>query len=238
MNAALELQGVTASYGEVVALRNVSFRAEPGRITTVLGANGAGKTTLLKTISGVVRPNPGTVLLHGEPIVGHAPQHLVRKGLVHVPEGRGVIDELTVDENLRLSTLWRRDRAEARQDIREIYERFEALDRRRRQPGASLSGGERQILAIARALLCHPRVLLLDEPSLGLAPLMAQQIMALVRDLVDEGGLSVLLVEQNARSALSIADEAVVLSIGSVVRTGRSDEVLGDPDFRKTYLGI
>lgn len=236
--AVLEVRSLTAGYGEVAALRDISFSVEPGQISAVLGANGAGKTTLLKSLSGVIVPSAGTIDYLGESILGLAPEKLVRRGLVHVPEGRGIINELTVDENLKLSTLWRRDREEVKRDVGDVYERFEPLSRRRDQLGYQLSGGERQILAVARALLCRPKLLLLDEPSLGLAPLVVKQIMTLVRELVDQGGLSVLLVEQNARSALSVADHAVVLGVGEVVSDGPPAGISDDPAFRATYLGI
>jgi branched-chain amino acid transport system ATP-binding protein len=227
---------LTTSYGPVRALDGVSLRAEPGRITAVLGANGAGKTTLLRTISGLVRCAGGRVLLGGEDVTRAPVEAMVTKGMAHVPEGRGVIAELTVDENLRVGSLFRGrvDKAE----FDRVYELFPRLVERRSQPAHVLSGGERQMLVIGRALLARPRVLLLDEPSLGLAPRIAAQIFGLVRGLVDAEGLAVLLVEQNARSALSVADVGVVLNLGRVVATDSARKLLADEALRHAYLGF
>jgi branched-chain amino acid transport system ATP-binding protein len=225
----LRLEDVTTAYGPVVALDGVSLDVAEGEIATVLGANGAGKTTLLRTISGLVRPRSGRVLLDGRDIGSASVEAIVRRGVAHVPEGRGVIAELTVEENLRLGGLWRRER-----DARHVYELFPRLEERRAQPASTLSGGERQMLAVGRALMARPRLLLLDEPSLGLAPRITAQIMRLLRDLRERTGLTVVLVEQNARSALSVADRAVVLALGRVVA---SDETL-DEQLRHAYLGF
>src|SRR3712207_3162859 len=207
--ALLEVENLTAAYGPVRALDGVSLSAEAGRITAVLGANGAGKTTLLRTISGLVRTVSGRVVLDGEDITRAAVEAMVGKGMAHVPEGRGVIAELTVDENLRVGSLFR-GKAE-KSEFDRVYDIFPRIAERRNNPAHTLSGGERQMLVIGRALLAKPRILLLDEPSLGLAPRIVAQIFGLVRQLVDREGLSVLLVEQNARSALSVADVGVVL---------------------------
>ena len=235
--AALEVSGVVSGYGGVQALAGVSLTARPGTITAVLGANGAGKTTLLRTISGFVKARQGRILLDGISLVRRHPEDITRAGVAHVPEGHGVITELTVEENLRLGGLWRAkaDRAAA---LADAYQRFPLLAERRRRAAATLSGGERQILVIARALMARPRVLLLDEPSLGLAPLMVAQVMDLVARLRDEGGLTVLLVEQNARSALSIADQGLVLNLGKVVASARAAELAADVALRKHYLGF
>jgi branched-chain amino acid transport system ATP-binding protein len=234
--AILEVQDLTTSYGPVRALDGVSLRAEPGRITAVLGANGAGKTTLLRTISGLVRCSNGRVLLGGEDVTRAPVEAMVTKGMAHVPEGRGVIAELTVDENLRVGSLFRGRVAKAEFD--RVYELFPRLVERRSQPAHVLSGGERQMLVIGRALLARPRVLLLDEPSLGLAPRIVGQIFGLIRGLVDTEGLSVLLVEQNARSALSVADIGVVLNLGRVVATDSASSLLADEGLRHAYLGF
>jgi branched-chain amino acid transport system ATP-binding protein len=234
--AVLEVEGLTTSYGPVRALDGVSLQAEAGRITAVLGANGAGKTTLLRTISGLVRSSNGRVLLGGEDVTRAPVEAMVTKGMAHVPEGRGVIAELTVDENLRVGSLFRGKVAKAEFD--RVYDLFPRLVERRTQPAHVLSGGERQMLVIGRALLARPRLLLLDEPSLGLAPRIVAQIFGLVRGLVDAEGLSVLLVEQNARSALSVADIGVVLNLGRVVATDSARSLLADEALRHAYLGF
>jgi branched-chain amino acid transport system ATP-binding protein len=234
--AVLEVEGLTTSYGPVRALDGVSLQAEAGRITAVLGANGAGKTTLLRTISGLVRPSAGRVLLGGEEVTRAPVEAMVTKGMAHVPEGRGVIAELTVEENLRVGSLFRGK--VARSEFDRVYDLFPRLVERRNQPAHVLSGGERQMLVIGRALLARPRLLLLDEPSLGLAPRIVAQIFGLVRGLVDAEGLSVLLVEQNARSALSVADVGVVLNLGRVVATDSARSLLADEALRHAYLGF
>ncbi|MGY1833332.1 ABC transporter ATP-binding protein [Geodermatophilus sp. SYSU D01180] len=234
--AVLEVEGLSASYGPVKALDGVTLRAEQGRITAVLGANGAGKTTLLRTISGLVRPTAGRVTLNGEDVTRAPVEAMVTKGMSHVPEGRGVIAELTVDENLRVGSLFRGKVAQDEFD--RVYDLFPRIRERRNQTAHTLSGGERQMLVIGRALLARPKVLLLDEPSLGLAPRIVAQIFGLVRHLVDTEGLSVLLVEQNARSALSVADTGVVLNLGRVVVTDDAARLAGDEDLRHAYLGF
>jgi branched-chain amino acid transport system ATP-binding protein len=232
----LDVVDLTTSYGPVRALDGVSLRAEAGKITAVLGANGAGKTTLLRTISGLVRCSSGRVLLGGEDVTRAPVEAMVTKGMSHVPEGRGVIAELTVDENLRVGSLFRGKVATAEYD--RVYDLFPRLVERRSQPAHVLSGGERQMLVIGRALLARPTLLLLDEPSLGLAPRIVAQIFGLVRQLVDAEGLSVLLVEQNARSALSVADVGVVLNLGRVVVTDEARRLLADEALRHAYLGF
>jgi branched-chain amino acid transport system ATP-binding protein len=235
-DAVLEVSDLTTSYGPVRALDGVSLTAETGRITAVLGANGAGKTTLLRTISGLVRCSGGRVVLAGEDVTRAPVEAMVTKGMAHVPEGRGVIAELTVDENLRVGSLFRGKVAPAEFD--RIYDLFPRLVERRNQPAHVLSGGERQMLVIGRALLARPTLLLLDEPSLGLAPRIVAQIFGLLRQLVDAEGLSVLLVEQNARSALSVADVGVVLNLGRVVVTDQARRLLADEALRHAYLGF
>jgi branched-chain amino acid transport system ATP-binding protein len=231
----LAVEQLTTDYGAVRAVDHVSLRVPRGSVTAVLGANGAGKTSLLRTISGLVRPSAGTVRLDGADITRLPVEEIVRRGVAHVPEGRGVIAELTVLENLRLGGLWRRSAAAP---VNEIHELFPRLRERERQPASRLSGGERQMLSIGRALMGRPRVLLLDEPSLGLAPLLVAQIMALIRRLADERELAVLLVEQNARSALSIADRGVVLNLGQVVAEQAPDKLAADERLRHAYLGF
>jgi branched-chain amino acid transport system ATP-binding protein len=234
----LEIEGLVTTYGAVRALDDVSLRIEPGSITAILGANGAGKTTLLRTISGLVAPRSGRIRWEGEDLTGVPADRIARRGLAHVPEGSGVIAELTVDENLRLGALWRRDRADRGAALREMYELFPPLAERSARAASTLSGGERQMLAIGRALMSRPRLLLLDEPSLGLAPLITAQIMRVLRDLRDRTDLTILLVEQNARSALSIADQGIVVSLGRVVATDTADTLLADDQLRHAYLGF
>ncbi|MGY1709431.1 ABC transporter ATP-binding protein [Geodermatophilus sp. SYSU D00758] len=232
----LEVTDLSASYGPVRALDGVSLRAEAGRITAVLGANGAGKTTLLRTISGLVRSTGGRVHLLGEDITRAPVEAMVQKGMAHVPEGRGVIAELTVEENLRVGALFRGK--VGREEFDRVYDLFPRIAERRDNHAHTLSGGERQMLVIGRALLARPRLLLLDEPSLGLAPRIVAQIFGLLRQLVDEEGLSVLLVEQNARSALSVADIGVVLNLGRVVVTDSARTLMADEELRHAYLGF
>ncbi|MBV2366379.1 ABC transporter ATP-binding protein [Streptomonospora nanhaiensis] len=234
----LSIEELTAGYGAVTALDRVTMRIPRGSICAVLGANGAGKTTLLRTVSGLKRAASGRVLLDGADVTRLGAEHHVRHGLVHVPEGGGVIVELTVEENLRLGGLWRpgrRERAERREEVLELFPR---LRERLTAPAATLSGGERQMLALGRALMARPRVLLLDEPSLGLAPMVTRKIMRTLRELRAARGLTVVLVEQNARSALSITDHGFVLNQGAVVVSGTSQRLLADDRMRHAYLGF
>jgi branched-chain amino acid transport system ATP-binding protein len=235
---ALAIEDIVAGYGGGPVLDGVSVSARPGTITAVLGANGAGKTTLLRTISGLVRPRRGRILVDGANLARRHPEDIARAGVAHVPEGQGVITELTVEENLRLGALPRRGGAVRSAALDDAYRRFPVLAERRRRPAGTLSGGERQILVIARALMAAPRVLLLDEPSLGLAPRMVAQVMDLVRKLRDETGLTVLLVEQNARSALAIADSGIVLNLGKVVAADDAATLAADVGLRRHYLGF
>ena len=235
--AALAIEEVVAGYGGVLALRSVSITVRPATITAVLGANGAGKTTLLRAISGVIRPRGGRVLVSGQDVTGRSAEDMARAGVAHVPEGQGVIAELTVQENLRLGALWRRGRATRAGALAEAYQRFPVLARARNRAAGTLSGGERQMLVIARALMARPRVLLLDEPSLGLAPKIVSQVMELTAGL-RETGLTVVLVEQNARSALSIADQGIVLNLGRVVAAADAAALATDVGLRKHYLGF
>jgi branched-chain amino acid transport system ATP-binding protein len=232
----IAVEKLSVSYGAVQALRDVSFTAETGALTAVLGANGAGKTTLLRTISGLKAPAQGSIAKDGLELVGRAPEDIARSGVGHVPEGRGVIGEFTVEENLRLGAM--ASKADLKSGLAEQYERFPVLGDRRRQHAAKLSGGERQMLAMARALIAQPSTLLLDEPSLGLAPLVTAQLMHIIKDLCSSHSLTVILVEQNASSALRIADRAIVLHLGRVVADDAASVVAEDENLRQYYLGM
>lgn len=233
----LDIRDLTASYGPVKALDGVTFTAPKGKITAVLGANGAGKTTLLRTVSGLIRPDRGSTHLDGRDLARMPAEKMAALGLAHVPEGRGVITELTVDENLRLGALGRADRSRPA-DFERVYSMFPALNERRGATAHVLSGGERQMLVIGRALMAEPRVLLLDEPSLGLAPRIVVQIFDLIKGLTESDGLTVVLVEQNARSALSIADIGVVLNLGRLVAQDEAKTLAADEKLRHAYLGF
>ncbi|HEX9520876.1 MAG TPA: ABC transporter ATP-binding protein [Streptosporangiaceae bacterium] len=235
--ASLAIEDITAGYGAVRVLQGVSVAAAAGTITAVLGANGAGKTTLLRAINGFVRPSQGRVLVDGTDLARRRPEDIARAGVAHVPEGQGVITELSVAENLRLGALLR-ERSSRAVALEDIYQRFSVLADRKHMAAGTLSGGERQMLVIARALLSAPRVLLLDEPSLGLAPKIVAGVMELIRRLRDENGLTIMLVEQNARSALAIADQGIVLNLGKVVARDEAAVLAADEGLRRHYLGF
>lgn len=234
---ALEVRGLVAGYGGDPVLDGVDVHVGDGEVVALLGGNGAGKTTLLRAITGLL-PAAGTVTLGGDVISGLPTEERVRRGLAHVPEGRGVVGELTVDENLRLGGLWRHDAAGLTAAVAEQYERFEPLARRRDALGHQLSGGERQMLALGRALVARPEVMLLDEPSLGLAPSVVLDILRTLRELCDESGLTVLLAEQNAAGALSVADRGLVLQLGAVVADRPAAALADDTTLRHAYLGF
>jgi branched-chain amino acid transport system ATP-binding protein len=235
VTALLELKDVEARYGPVQALRGVSLDVQDGEIVAVLGANGAGKTTTLRAISGTVRRS-GDVSLSGRRLRG-GPEAAARAGIAHVPEGRGTFTELSVTDNLRLGAYTRRGRAAVSADIERMGEWFPWIPDRRDQTAGTLSGGEQQMLALARALMSRPRLLLLDEPSLGLAPLVVAEIFRIVRELNERDGLSVLVVEQNARIALDVAHRATVLEVGRVAVEGTADDLRADESVRRSYLG-
>ena len=231
----LSIAGLRAGYGKIEVLHEVALSIEQGQIVTLIGANGAGKTTLLKTISGLIRPAAGSIDFEGESIVRRPPHRIVARGLSHVPEGRAILKRMTVLDNLRMGAYVRND-GEIGRDIDAVFARFPVLAERRDQMAGTLSGGEQQMLAIGRALVARPRLLLLDEPSLGLAPKFVTRIFLTLRELRQEGK-TILLVEQNARQALQVADRGYVMERGRIVLTGSGQELLNTPEVRQTYLG-
>ena len=233
----LIIKELSVSHGAMPALRGVTFEVPEGKIVAVIGANGAGKTTLLRTISGLMRPNSGSISWNGNEISGQRPEQIVRSGIAHVSEGKSVIPELTVRENLLLGSLWRKNRDESVKTLASVYKLFPRIEERLSQRADTLSGGERQMLAIGRAMMSKPKLLLLDEPSLGLAPLVVEQIFQTISLLSKEMGLSVVLVEQNAMGALETADFGVVLNLGSLVTQGIASDLLNDSAVRAAYLG-
>ena len=233
----LVVTNLSVAHGAISALRGVDFSVEVGELAAVIGANGAGKTTLLRTLSGLKDANSGSATWKDREILGKKPEVLVRRGISHVSEGKSVIPELTVKENLVLGGIWRGDKADTAKAIEEVVELFPRLGERMEQSANTLSGGERQMLAIGRALVSRPKLLLLDEPSLGLAPLVIEQIFQTIDQLRHKLGLTVLLVEQNAMSALEIADIGVIINLGEVVATGPANELINDPALRAAYLG-
>jgi branched-chain amino acid transport system ATP-binding protein len=234
--ALLELKDVDVHYGAIHALRGISFRVGEGEIATLIGANGAGKTTTLRTVSGLLRPSAGTIEYRGAAIGGLKPHRLVERGLSHAPEGRGIFANLTVRENLMLGAFLRRDADGIAKDLERSFSLFPILRERDRQLGGTLSGGEQQMLSIARALMGRPKLLLLDEPSLGLAPQVTETIFRIVEE-INRQGVTILLVEQNAHLALGIANHGYVLETGQVVQHGTGAELLRSPEIRKAYLG-
>jgi branched-chain amino acid transport system ATP-binding protein len=234
--ALLEISGLHAGYSAVDVLRGVAFAVEQDGITAVLGANGAGKTTLLRAVSGMVR-RQGSVRFDGRPIENLATEEIARLGIGHVPDGRGTFFDFTTEENLRIGAYTRKDRQAVARDFERVYNYFPRLKERRHQQAGTLSGGEQQMLAIARALMLSPRLLLLDEPSFGLAPLVVQDIFRIMRSINAEEGVSVLLVEQNAALALDLADHAYLLETGEVVMSGSADTIRSNETVRRAYLG-
>ena len=236
MSALLEVQNLEAFYGRTKALHGVSFSMTPGGITTILGANGAGKTTTLRSISRMVR-TAGSIRFDGQPLDGRATEDVVQLGIAHAPEGRGTFVHLTVEENLKLGAWGRRGRAGLQDDFERVYGYFPVLRERSRQMAGTLSGGEQQMLAVARALMLRPRLLLLDEPSLGLAPLVVREIFRILRTVNQQAGVTILLVEQNAALALDLADHVFLLETGRVVMDGPSEVLRKDDAIRRAYLG-
>ena len=233
----LNVSNLTVHHGAICAVNQVSIAVPTGKLAAIIGANGAGKTTLLRALSGLNHPTHGSVMWKGEKIVGLKPEVLVRRGISHVSEGKSVIPELTVRENLELGAIWRRNAKESKESIDQVVSIFPRLGERIQQRADTLSGGERQMLAIGRANMSKPQLLLLDEPSLGLAPLIVEQIFQTIRDLTTSMNLTVLLVEQNAMGALRIADLGIVLNLGKVVAINHAQALIDDPAVRAAYLG-
>jgi branched-chain amino acid transport system ATP-binding protein len=232
----LKVDNLQVYYGAIHALQGISFNLEKGEIVALIGANGAGKSTALNTISGILRPREGSVAFEGQEIQEMPAQDIVRKSIIQVPEGRKIFSRMTVTENLEMGAYTHSDRAVINQDMDSVFERFPRLRERRNQLGGTLSGGEQQMLAIGRGLMAHPTLLLLDEPSMGLSPILVEQIFDIIQD-INEQGTSILLVEQNAQMALAIADRAYVLETGKIVLQGKGDDLLKNDSVIEAYLG-
>ena len=235
MGRILDVRDINVFYGAIHAIKDISFYVDEGEIVTLIGANGAGKSTTLNTISGLLRSKTGDIEFLGSSIAKTAPNKIVSQGLVMVPEGRRIFLGLTVEENLEMGA-YTRPKAEIKDSLEKVYELFPRLKERRTQIGGTLSGGEQQMLAMGRSLMAKPKLIMLDEPSMGLAPLLVDLIFEIIADL-HKGGATILLVEQNAQAALSIADRAYVLETGNIVKTGKGSELISDPDIKKAYLG-
>lgn len=234
--AMLTVENLSINYGAIEAVKEVSFRVEEGEVVTLIGANGAGKTSILRSISGLVRPKSGRISFLGEDIHKSQARKIVAKGLSQVPEGRHVFAGLTVMENLEMGAFLKKDKADNQKTLKMIFDRFPRLEERKHQDAATLSGGEQQMLAMGRALMSKPKLLLLDEPSMGLAPIFIQEIFDIIQD-IQKQGMTVLLIEQNANKALSIADRAYVLETGKVFLSGKGSELLASDQVKKAYLG-
>ena len=232
----LEVKNLSVHYGMIQAVRNVNFKVNEGEIVSLIGANGAGKSTILKTLSGLIHPSEGEIVYLGENIASTSAKKIVEKGLVQVPEGRHVFPGLTVKENLELGAFLRKDKEEIQKDMEAVFERFPILKERKDQDAQTLSGGEQQMLAMGRALMSRPKLLFLDEPSMGLAPIFIREIFKIIQE-IQKTGTTVLLIEQNAQMALSISNRAYVLETGSVVLSGTGQELLESDEIQKAYLG-
>jgi branched-chain amino acid transport system ATP-binding protein len=236
MTALLEVEDLRVAYGKIEAVKGISFTVEAGQVVTLIGTNGAGKTTTLRTLSGLLKPIGGRVVFDGKPLTRLPAHKIVALGLAHSPEGRHIFPRLSIEQNLQLGAYLRKDSAGITKDIERAYELFPILGERRRQAAGTLSGGEQQMLAMGRALMSQPKLLMLDEPSMGLSPIMMQKIMSTIVELKSQG-TTILLVEQNAQAALSLADQAHVMEIGTIKLSGTGQELLHDEGVRKTYLG-
>ena len=234
--AMLEIKDLEVYYGVICAIKGISFEVNQGEVIALIGANGAGKTTILHTITGLNHEKSGSIMFEGTDLLKTPPHKIVSMGMAHVPEGRRVFQNLSVLENLKLGAYTRKDKAEIADSLKMIYERFPRLEERKNQVAGTLSGGEQQMLAMGRALMSKPRIILMDEPSMGLSPLLVSEIFDIIR-VISESGTTVLLVEQNAKKALSIADRAYVLETGSVKLSGKASELINDESVRKAYLG-
>lgn len=234
----LKLENVQAGYGNIIAIKDINLEIEKGEIVTLIGANGAGKTTTLMTISGIVRCRSGRIMLNTKEIQGMTPDQIVKMGVCQVPEGRHIFPMLSVRENLDMGAFMRRDKSKIKEDIDYIYSLFPILKERRNQDGGTLSGGEQQMLAMSRALMARPEVMLLDEPSMGLAPLIIKQIFQIIKKINSESNTTIFLVEQNANQALQIADRGYVIENGMILLTGSAKSLLDNQDIQKAYLGI
>lgn len=234
----LTIKDLNVHYGAIHAIHDVSLEVSEGEIVTLIGANGAGKTTILHTISGLHKATSGSVTLEGHDLVKTEPSKIISLGMAHVPEGRHVFAQMTVEENLEMGAfIFSKDKAGIQSSIKEVYERFPRLRERRRQLAGTLSGGEQQMLAVGRALMAKPKILLMDEPSMGLSPLLVKEIFKIIEE-VHKQGITILLVEQNAKMALSIADKAYVLETGHIKMSGDAKELMSNDDVRKAYLGV
>ncbi|MGP3921728.1 ABC transporter ATP-binding protein [Streptomyces sp. 8N616] len=236
MTALLEVEDLRVAYGKIEAVKGISFSVEAGQVVTLIGTNGAGKTTTLRTLSGLLKPLAGKIFFDGQPLNGVPAHKIVAMGLAHSPEGRRIFPRLTIAENLQLGAFLRKDSAGISEDVQRAYDLFPILGERRNQAAGTLSGGEQQMLAMGRALMSRPKLLMLDEPSMGLSPIMMQKIMATISELKSQG-TTILLVEQNAQAALSLADQGHVMEIGKIVLSGTGEDLLHDESVRKAYLG-
>ncbi|GAA3791452.1 ABC transporter ATP-binding protein [Streptomyces coacervatus] len=236
MTALLEVEDLRVAYGKIEAVKGISFTVEAGQVVTLIGTNGAGKTTTLRTLSGLLKPSSGKIMFDGQPLNGVAAHKIVALGLAHSPEGRHIFPRLTIEENLHLGAFLRKDKEGIEKDIQRAYDLFPILGERRKQAAGTLSGGEQQMLAMGRALMSQPKLLMLDEPSMGLSPIMMQKIMSTIVELKSQG-TTILLVEQNAQAALSLADQGHVMEVGNIVLSGTGQDLLHDESVRKAYLG-
>lgn len=236
MGKMLEVQNLNVHYGSIHAIKDISLEVNEGEIVSLIGANGAGKTTTLHTITGIKKATSGSIKLYDQDLTAIEPHKIITLGMAHVPEGRHIFAEMTVEENLEMGAFWLKGKTNVSQEIEKVYERFPRLKERYRQPAGTLSGGEQQMLAIGRAIMSKPKIMLMDEPSMGLSPLLVREIFNIIQEL-NRSGMTILLVEQNAKMALSIAHRAYVLETGEIVMKGKAENMLQDDNVRKAYLG-